>query len=181
MQDADILVWDPDKSRTISAKTHHHAVDFNIFEGMNVHGIAEYVLSNGKVVVDEGQLKVCQGSGRYIKNPAYSPYVYDKVETNAVNRMMREVGVHRTEEDFQIDDNVEEPDMVEKAPQAVANQQKSSFDLKGHPAQPEPGPELELGQPQSPQVENSQTRPTIDSKPQIRVRAPPGGRSSIFF
>ena len=34
--DADIVVWNPNKSRVISAKTHHHAVDFNIFEGMEV-------------------------------------------------------------------------------------------------------------------------------------------------
>ena len=71
---------------------------------MNVHGICDYVLTNGRVVVDDGELKVSQGSGRYIKNPAYAPYVYDKVETNAVNRMMREVGVPRTEEDYKIDE-----------------------------------------------------------------------------
>ena len=35
--DADIIVWNPDKTRTISAKTHHHAVDFNIFEGIFKH------------------------------------------------------------------------------------------------------------------------------------------------
>ena len=37
--DADIVVWNPIGTRTISAKTHHHAVDFNIFEGMQVQGI----------------------------------------------------------------------------------------------------------------------------------------------
>ena len=136
-------------------------------------------MSNGRVVVDEGQLKVCQGSGRYIKNPPYSPYVYDKVETNAMNRMMKEVGVTRTEEDFIIDD-VEEPDMEDNAPQAVANQHKSSFDLKGHPAEPDPEP-VQGQQPSSPQVEDNPSKPKIDSKPTIRVRAPPGGRSSIFF
>lgn len=30
--DADIVIWNPSKTRVISAKTHHHAVDFNIFE-----------------------------------------------------------------------------------------------------------------------------------------------------
>ncbi len=34
--DADLVVWNPHKTRVISAQTHHHAVDFNIFEGMEV-------------------------------------------------------------------------------------------------------------------------------------------------
>ena len=41
--DADIVVWNPDKTRVISADSHHHAVDFNIFEGMEVHGLADWV------------------------------------------------------------------------------------------------------------------------------------------
>ena len=72
---------------------------------MTVHGIAEYVLSNGKVVVDEEELKVCQGSGRYIKNPPYSPHVYEQVEANAAARMLKEVSIPRTEEDMKIDEN----------------------------------------------------------------------------
>ena len=31
------VVWDPNKTRVISAETHHHAVDFNIFEGQEVN------------------------------------------------------------------------------------------------------------------------------------------------
>lgn len=54
--DADLVIWDPKATRTISAKTHHQAVDFNIFEGMTVHGVPLYVISNGHVVVDEGQV-----------------------------------------------------------------------------------------------------------------------------
>lgn len=34
--DADIVVWDPQETRTISASTHHQAVDFNIFEVFNI-------------------------------------------------------------------------------------------------------------------------------------------------
>lgn len=165
--DADIVVWDPDKTRTISAETHHHAVDFNIFEGMTVHGVADYVLTNGRVVVDDGQLKVSQGSGRYIKNPAYSPYVYDKVEANEAARCLREVAITRSDEDYLIDD-VAEPVMEES--EQAARMHKSSFDLKGHPEDPKPAEPVA-----------SPTRPTIDSKPQIRVRNPPGGKSSIFF
>jgi hypothetical protein len=41
--DADIVIWNPNKSRIISAQTHHHAVDFNIFEGMEVKKIHSYL------------------------------------------------------------------------------------------------------------------------------------------
>merc|ERR1719481_1634767 len=61
--DADIVVWDPNKTRTISAATHQHAVDFNIFEGMEVHGIADWVITGGRVVVEEGQIRVAKGVG----------------------------------------------------------------------------------------------------------------------
>lgn len=184
--DADIVIWNPDKDRTISAKTHHHAVDFNIFEGMNVHGVADYVLSNGRVVVDGGELKVCQGSGRYIKNPPYSPYVYERVEANAATRMMKEVAIPRSDEDMKIDESCQEPAMPDEQEKS-SNQHRSSVDLGGHPpaaaaeplkqATPPPAPAEE--KPAAP--EQSSTRPAIDSKPQIRVRNPPGGKSSIFF
>src|SRR3546814_7779787 len=46
--DADILVWDPEKRRTISKDSHHQKIDFNIFEGMEVQGINVTTLSQGK-------------------------------------------------------------------------------------------------------------------------------------
>ncbi|GIY74765.1 dihydropyrimidinase [Caerostris extrusa] len=78
--DADIVVWDPHASRTISAKTHHHAVDFNIFEGMEVRGVPVYVISHGKLVVEEGQLHVSQGSGQFIPTLPFSPFVFASVQ-----------------------------------------------------------------------------------------------------
>lgn len=47
--DADIVVWDPEATRTISCETHHQAVDFNIFEGMTCYGVPLVVIANGKV------------------------------------------------------------------------------------------------------------------------------------
>lgn len=38
--DADLVIWDPNFSRVISAATHHHKTDFNIFEGQQVYGRA---------------------------------------------------------------------------------------------------------------------------------------------
>ena len=52
--DADIVVWDPDTTRTISSATHHQAVDFNIFEGMTCYGVPLAVIANGKVVLENG-------------------------------------------------------------------------------------------------------------------------------
>nr|CAI5862826.1 unnamed protein product [Callosobruchus analis] len=75
--DADIVIWNANESRTISAKTHHQAVDFNVFEGMTCHGVPEYVIVCGRVCVEEGQLRVAEGQGRFVETPVFPPYVYD--------------------------------------------------------------------------------------------------------
>ncbi len=69
--DADIVVWDPAKEKTISAKTHHMNVDFSVFEGVTVKGCAVYTLSHGKIVYDNGSLQAEPGSGQYVKRPKY--------------------------------------------------------------------------------------------------------------
>ncbi|MGI9287144.1 MAG: amidohydrolase family protein, partial [Pseudomonadales bacterium] len=77
--DADIVVWDPAATKTISAKTHHQNIDFNIFEGMTVTGCASRTISQGKVVFADGELKVERGAGRYIERPPYAPF-YDAIQ-----------------------------------------------------------------------------------------------------
>lgn len=72
--DADIVVWDPEATKTISAKTHHQNIDFNIFEGMKVKGCASHTISAAKVVYANGELKVKRGAGRYIDRPAYASF-----------------------------------------------------------------------------------------------------------
>ena len=80
--DADIVVWDPEATKTISAKTHFQKVDYNIFEGMTVKGCASHTISRGKVVYADGKLDVERGAGRYVDRPAFAPY-YD-----ALNRQL---------------------------------------------------------------------------------------------
>ncbi|UYV65774.1 hypothetical protein LAZ67_3005428 [Cordylochernes scorpioides] len=74
--DADIVVWDPNLSRVFSAATHQAAVDFNVFEGMECHGVPVCVIAQGKVVLEDGELHVSQGSGRFIPTPPFSLHVY---------------------------------------------------------------------------------------------------------
>jgi dihydropyrimidinase len=76
--DADLVVWDPKASKTISAKTHRQNIDFNIFEGMTVTGSASHTVSAGKVVYANGDLRVERGAGRYVNRPPFAPY-YDAI------------------------------------------------------------------------------------------------------
>lgn len=48
--DADIVVWNPNKKNTISAKTHHQNCDLNIYEGINTIGEPKFVIKNGEIV-----------------------------------------------------------------------------------------------------------------------------------
>ena len=65
--DADIVVWDPRSTSTISAKTHHMRVDYNPYEGRKVKGKASVVLSRGEVIVQKDKFVGKKGRGRFIK------------------------------------------------------------------------------------------------------------------
>jgi dihydropyrimidinase len=64
--DADIVVFDPDRPMVISADTHHMRTDYSCYEGMEVAGSIETVLSRGKVVIADGEYHGSPGDGRYL-------------------------------------------------------------------------------------------------------------------
>lgn len=73
--DADIVIFNPDRKETISIAnphTHHMRVDYSAWEGFEVQGWTEIVLSRGKVVVEDGQFKGRPGDGRFIKRARYN-------------------------------------------------------------------------------------------------------------
>ncbi|SFU31123.1 dihydropyrimidinase [Pseudoduganella namucuonensis] len=70
--DADVVVWDPEGTRTISAKTQHAKGGFNVFEGRTVRGIPTTTVAAGKVVWHNGELTAVEGAGRHIDRPAFS-------------------------------------------------------------------------------------------------------------
>lgn len=78
--DADLVIWNPTATRTISAKTHHQACDFNIFEGMTVHGVSEFVIARGRVCVDDGNLRVAEGHGKFVETPAEPEFIYNAIK-----------------------------------------------------------------------------------------------------
>ncbi|PTN38017.1 dihydropyrimidinase [Desulfonatronum sp. SC1] len=71
--DADIVLWDPEAEHTVSAKTHHHAVDFSVFEGMTFRGgpVATYL--GGREVFREGRVNAEPGIGQHIARPTFGP------------------------------------------------------------------------------------------------------------
>jgi len=69
--DADIVVWDGDATRTISKDTHHHAVDFNVFEGMTVYGVNDFTIAGGKVVWEDGELHTENGWGKIVQREPF--------------------------------------------------------------------------------------------------------------
>jgi dihydropyrimidinase len=64
--DADIVVFDPEAQRTISAQTHHMNVDYSCYEGMEVVGLPEVVMQRGEVLVEGGEWFGKEGSGSFI-------------------------------------------------------------------------------------------------------------------
>lgn len=69
--DADLVVLDPKKSKTISAKTQQSAIDYNVFEGKQVTGLPRYTLSRGVVVVEDGTVKSREGHGQFVAREPY--------------------------------------------------------------------------------------------------------------
>jgi dihydropyrimidinase len=64
--DADIVVWDPAASKTISAKTQQSSIDYNVFDGKEVTGLPRYTLTRGKLAVSEGKVQTEEGHGQFV-------------------------------------------------------------------------------------------------------------------
>jgi dihydropyrimidinase len=65
--DADIVVWDPQPRYHLSRETHHSAVDYNLYEGLEVTGRPRYVLSRGELIVADAECTASPGRGRRIR------------------------------------------------------------------------------------------------------------------
>ncbi|XP_062555400.1 dihydropyrimidinase isoform X1 [Armigeres subalbatus] len=183
--DADVLIWDPKAVRTISATTHHQACDFNIFEGMKCHGVPEYVIVHGRVCAENGLLRVAEGQGSFLETPINPPFVYD-----ALNGIKTRNG-----DDKEARNGLQNLDL----------NQKHEVDIPDTFALPEkyvPGPALSImsgdsavSTPHSARGHRpdgtkdmqqstfsiSEEIDTSEKRACIRVKNPPGGKSSGFW
>jgi dihydropyrimidinase len=64
--DADIVVWDPEKEKTISAEGQQSSIDYNVFEGHKVKGLPRFTLTRGHVAVHDGDIRTQEGHGQFV-------------------------------------------------------------------------------------------------------------------
>jgi len=69
--DADIVVWDPARKKTISADKQQSAIDYNVFEGFELTGLPRYTLTRGHVAVSEDEINTQEGHGKFVPREAY--------------------------------------------------------------------------------------------------------------
>ncbi|MGR3722536.1 dihydropyrimidinase [Abyssibius alkaniclasticus] len=71
--DADLVVWDPEKSKTITASNQQSSIDYNVFEGKEVKGLPRFTLTRGHVAVHDGEIRTQEGHGKFVKREANTP------------------------------------------------------------------------------------------------------------
>ncbi|MHB2166346.1 dihydropyrimidinase [Alsobacter sp. R-9] len=69
--DADMVVWDPAKSKTIAAKNQVSRIEYNVFEGYTCKGAPVATISGGRIAWLDGDLRAKRGDGRYVERPAF--------------------------------------------------------------------------------------------------------------
>ena len=68
--DADLVVWDPAKEKTISASNQQSSIDYNVFEGKAVKGLPRFTLTRGHLAVHDGEIRTQEGHGKFIRREA---------------------------------------------------------------------------------------------------------------
>ncbi|NAZ37686.1 dihydropyrimidinase [Rubellimicrobium sp. CFH 75288] len=71
--DADLVVWDPEREKTISAASQQSAIDYNVFEGQRVKGLPRFTLTRGRVAVEEGRVEGQEGWGEFVARDRHQP------------------------------------------------------------------------------------------------------------
>ncbi|MFM8608428.1 MAG: dihydropyrimidinase [Hyphomicrobiales bacterium] len=71
--DADIVIWDPEATKTISASTQVSVIDYNVFEGFKLKGLPRVTISRGEPVYENGKVTAKTGRGKFIARKPFPP------------------------------------------------------------------------------------------------------------
>ncbi|XP_055901794.1 dihydropyrimidinase isoform X2 [Eupeodes corollae] len=185
--DADVVIWDPNMTRKISKDTHHHACDFNIFEGMVCHGVPEVVIVRGRICVENDIVRVAEGHGKFVPCEVRPAFVYDALE----GKVKHEETTHHEEEitngtkklnlcdALEIEIPYQEPltrAMISASAGMVGGEGSlaSTPSCRGHRIDGQRNM-------QESTFSISEELDTIGNRSCIKVRNPPGGKSSGFW
>uniref|UniRef100_A0A8C4HRF1 Dihydropyrimidinase like 5a n=1 Tax=Dicentrarchus labrax TaxID=13489 RepID=A0A8C4HRF1_DICLA len=163
--DADVVVWDPEGSKTISVDNQVQGGDVNLYEGLRCHGVPLVTVSRGRLVYENGMFTCAEGSGKFCPLRTFPDYLYKKMvqreKCQAVKAVEREpytgdvvALANSGKRDFGASD-LDTPTRPCTRHGGVRDLHESSFSLSG-----------------------AQIDDNMPKRSSARILAPPGGRSS---
>ncbi|XP_036728965.1 dihydropyrimidinase-related protein 5 isoform X2 [Balaenoptera musculus] len=163
--DADVVVWDPEATKTISASTQVQGGDFNLYENMRCHGVPLVTISRGRVVYENGVFMCAEGTGKFCPLRSFPDTVYKKLVQR--EKTLKVKGVDRT------------PYLGDVAVVVHPGKKEMGTPLADTPTRPvtRHGGMRDLHE-SSFSLSGSQIDDHVPKRASARILAPPGGRSS---